>query len=58
VGILIVPHDASMNQLLHNASSGFAEGQRTIIALGAIAIGIVLSALAVITGFLKRGVAE
>jgi len=58
VGILIVPHDASMNQLLHNASSGFAEGQRTIIALGAIAIGIVLSALAVIMGFLKRGVAE
>ncbi|MDX6303472.1 MAG: basic amino acid/polyamine antiporter, family [Blastocatellia bacterium] len=58
VGILIVPHDASMNQLLHNVSSGFAEGQRTIIALGAIAIGLVLSALAVIMGFLKRGVAE
>jgi APA family basic amino acid/polyamine antiporter len=58
VGILIVPHDASMNQLLHNASSGFAEGQRTIIALGAIVIGIVLSALAVIMGFLKRGAAE
>jgi APA family basic amino acid/polyamine antiporter len=58
VGILIVPHDASMNQLLQNASSGFAEGQRTIIALGAIAIGIVLSVLAVIIGFLKRGVAE
>lgn len=58
VGILIVPHDASMNQLLHNASSGFAEGQRTIIALGAIAIGIVLSVLAVIIGFLKRAVAE
>lgn len=57
VGILIVPHDASMNQLLHNASSGFAEGQRTIIALGAIAIGIVLSVIAVIIGFLKRGVA-
>jgi APA family basic amino acid/polyamine antiporter len=58
VGILIVPHDASMNQLLHNASSGFAEGQRTIIAFGAIAIGLVLSALAVIVGFLKRGAAE
>jgi hypothetical protein len=43
---------------LHNVSSGFAAGQRTIIALGAIAIGLVLSALAVIMGFLKRGVAE
>ena len=58
VGILIVPHDASLSELLHNANSGFAEGQRTIIALGAIAIGLVLSALAVIMGFLKRGVAE
>ena len=58
VGILIVPHDASLNELLHNAKSGFAEGQRTIIALGAIVIGLVLSALAVIMGFLKRGVAE
>jgi len=58
VGILIVPHDASLNELLHNAKSGFAEGERTIIALGAIGIGLVLSALAVIMGFLKRGVAE
>ncbi|HMG72670.1 MAG TPA: amino acid permease [Pyrinomonadaceae bacterium] len=58
VGILIVPHDASLNELLGNVNSGFAAGQRTIIALGAIAIGLVLSALAVIVGFLKRGAAE
>jgi APA family basic amino acid/polyamine antiporter len=58
VGILIVPHDASLNELLHNVNSGFAEGQRTIIAVGAIVIGLVLSALAVIMGFLKRGAAE
>ena len=58
VGILVVPHDASLNELLHNVNSGFAAGQRTIIAVGAIAIGLVLSALAVIMGFLKRGAAE
>ena len=58
VGILIVPHDASLNELLHNVNSGFAEGQRTIIAVGAIAIGLVFSALAVILGFLKRRTAE
>jgi APA family basic amino acid/polyamine antiporter len=58
VGILVVPHDASLNELLHNVKSGFAEGQRTIIAVGAIAIGLMLSALAVIMGFLKRGAAE
>jgi basic amino acid/polyamine antiporter, APA family len=58
VGILIVPHDASLNELLHNVNSGFAEGRRTIIAVGAIAIGLVLSVLAVIMGFLKRGAAE
>jgi APA family basic amino acid/polyamine antiporter len=58
VGILIVPHDASLNELLHNVNSGFAEGQRTIIAVGAIVIGLLLSVLAVIMGFLKRGAAE
>src|SRR6266436_3956232 len=58
VGILIVPHDASLNELLHNVNSGFAEGQRTIIAVGAIVIGLVLSVLAVIIGFLKRRTSE
>ncbi len=58
VGILIVPHDASLKELLHNVNAGFAEGQRTIIAVGAIVIGLVLSVLAVIIGFLKRGAAE
>src|SRR5207247_659933 len=48
VGILVVPHDASVNELLQQVKSGFAEGQRTIIAVGLIAIGLVFSVLALI----------
>jgi basic amino acid/polyamine antiporter, APA family len=58
VGILVVPHDASVNELLQQVKSGFAEGQRTIIALGLIAIGLVFSVLALIIGFTKRNLAE
>jgi APA family basic amino acid/polyamine antiporter len=58
VGILVVPHDASLNDLFGKLNAGFAEGERTMIAVGSIVIGLVLSVLAVIVGFLKRGAAE
>ncbi len=58
VGILVVPHDASVNELIGQIKSGFAAGQRTIIAIGLIAIGLLLAVLALIVGFLKRETAS
>jgi APA family basic amino acid/polyamine antiporter len=54
VGILIVPHEASLNELLRKFSAGFAEDKRTFIALNSIALGLALSVLAVFIGFVKR----
>jgi APA family basic amino acid/polyamine antiporter len=53
VGILIVPHDASLKELLGKLNAGFAEGKSTFIAVSSIAIGLVLSVVALIVGFLK-----
>src|SRR6266850_167079 len=53
VGILIVPHDASLKELLGKLNAGFAEGKSTFIAVSSIAIGLVLSVAALIVGFLK-----
>jgi APA family basic amino acid/polyamine antiporter len=53
VGILIVPHDASLKELLGKLNSGFAEGKSTFIAFGSIAIGLLLSVVAVIVGLMK-----
>jgi basic amino acid/polyamine antiporter, APA family len=53
VGILIVPHDASLKELLGKLNAGFAEGKSTFIAVSSIAIGLVISVVALILGFLK-----
>jgi APA family basic amino acid/polyamine antiporter len=54
VGLLAVPHDAGLNELLHQFNSGFAEGKRTIIALGSIGIGVALSVIAAIIGMMRK----
>lgn len=53
VGILIVPHDASLKELLGKLNGGFAESKSTFIAVGSIAIGLLLSVVAVIVGLMK-----
>ena len=54
IGLLTIPHDATLAESFQKAASGFAEGQRTIIAFGAIGIGVVLSVIAAIVGMLRR----
>ena len=54
VGLLAVPHDAGLNELFHQFNSGFAEGKRTIIALGSIGIGVALSVIAAIVGMMRK----
>lgn len=53
VGILVVPHDASLKEILSNFNEGFAAGKSTFIAVSSIAIGLLLSVVALIVGFLK-----
>jgi APA family basic amino acid/polyamine antiporter len=53
VGILVVPHDASVKEILSKFSEGYAAGKSTFIAISSIAIGLVLSVVALIVGFLK-----
>ena len=50
VGILTVPHDASTHELYLKVMSGFANGQRTIIAFTFVGIGILLAIVGVILG--------
>jgi APA family basic amino acid/polyamine antiporter len=42
VGLFILPHDASLSELLAKMQTGFAEGKRTIIAVASIGLGLVL----------------
>jgi APA family basic amino acid/polyamine antiporter len=53
VGILAVPHDATLKELLGKLNGGFAESKSTFIAASAIAIGLILSVVALIVGFVK-----
>jgi hypothetical protein len=53
VGILVVPHDASLKELLAKLGGGFAEGKTTFIAGASIAVGLLLSVVALIAGFMK-----
>jgi APA family basic amino acid/polyamine antiporter len=53
IGILIVPHDATLRELMGKLNSGFAESKSTFIAVSSIAIGLVLSIVAFIVGFMK-----
>jgi APA family basic amino acid/polyamine antiporter len=53
VGILVVPHDATLKELLSKFNEGFAASKSTFIAISSIAIGLILSIVALIVGFLK-----
>ena len=53
VGILVVPHDATLKEIWDKFTAGFEAGKSTFIAVSAIVIGLVLSAVALIVGFLK-----
>ena len=50
VGILTVPHDASLHELYMQTMSGFAKGQRTIIAFTFIGVGLLCGAAGAIMG--------
>ena len=50
VGILAVPHDASLAEDIAKIQGGFAEGTRTIIAFGCIGVGLLFGAVGAILG--------
>src|SRR5437870_2541353 len=50
VGILAVPHDASLAEDIAKIQGGFAEGTRTIIAFGWIGVGLLFGAVGAILG--------
>jgi len=54
VGLLVLPHDAGLDELRNQFNSGFAEGKQTIIAFGSIGIGFVLSVIAAIVGMMRK----
>jgi hypothetical protein len=50
IGILTVPHDASLAEDIAKIKGGFAEGARTIIAFGCIGVGLLFGAVGAIMG--------
>ena len=54
IGLLTIPHDATFGESLHKAASGFAEGERTIIAFGCLGLGFALAVIGSIIGFARR----
>jgi len=50
IGILAVPHDASLAEDIAKIKGGFAEGTRTIIAFGCIGVGLLFGAVGAILG--------
>jgi APA family basic amino acid/polyamine antiporter len=54
IGLLTIPHDATLAESLHKAAGGFAEGERTIIAFGCLGIGVALAVIGSIIGFARR----
>jgi basic amino acid/polyamine antiporter, APA family len=58
VGLLAIPHDATLAESFHKAAGGFAEGERTIIAFGCLGTGFALAVISSIIGFGRRKSAE
>ena len=54
IGLLTIPHDATLRESLHKAAGGFAEGERTIIAFGCLGLGFALAVTGSIIGFARR----
>jgi amino acid transporter len=53
VGLLVLPHDAGLNELVQQLNSGV---KRAMIAFGAIGIGVALSVIAAIVGMMRKTV--
>ena len=51
LGLLVLPHDATLNELTQQLSSGV---KRAMIAFGAIGIGVALSVIAAIAGMTRK----
>jgi hypothetical protein len=51
LGLLVLPHDTVLSELVQQLSSGV---RRVVIAFGAIGIGVVLSVLAAIAGMTRK----
>ncbi len=54
IGLLTIPHDATLAESFQKAAQGFAEGERTIIAFGCLGIGFALTVIGSIIGFARR----
>jgi APA family basic amino acid/polyamine antiporter len=54
IGLLAIPHDAGLAKLYEQATSGFAEGKRTIIAFGFIGIGLLLGLFGAVQGISQK----
>jgi APA family basic amino acid/polyamine antiporter len=54
IGLLTIPHDATLAESLHKAAGGFAEGERTIIAFGCLGIGFAMGVIGSLIGFARR----
>ncbi len=54
IGILTIPHDATLRESLQKAAGGFAAGERTIIAFGCLGIGFAFAVIGSIIGFARR----
>ena len=58
IGLLTIPHDATLAESFHKAASGFAEGKRTIIAFGCIGVGLASAIIGSIIGLFQRRAKE
>jgi APA family basic amino acid/polyamine antiporter len=54
IGLLTIPHDATLLESLHKAAGGFAQGERAIIAFGCLGLGFALAVIGSIIGFARR----
>jgi APA family basic amino acid/polyamine antiporter len=54
IGLLTIPHDTTLAESFQKAASGFAEGERAIIAFGCLGIGFALAVIGSIIGFARR----
>jgi APA family basic amino acid/polyamine antiporter len=54
IGLLTIPHDATLKESLHKATGGFAEGERAIIAFGCLGLGLGLAVIGSLIGFTRR----
>ena len=54
IGLLTIPHDASLSDLINQLKGGFAGARQTFIGFGLIAIGLISAIAGSIIGFSQR----